>query len=111
MMFNINGYDWEVVYVNPGSSALTRSNGTVTLGSCDISARTIYISKRLPEHMRKKVLIHEICHASMASYHIELTIDQEELLCDLMATYGEEVIDIANNIFKRLGNVDITRFA
>ena len=61
--------------------------------------------------MRKKVLIHEICNASMASYHIELTIDQEELLCNLMSTYGEEVIDIANNIFKRLGNVDITRFA
>lgn len=111
MMFDINGYDWDVVYVRPGSSMLTRSNGTATLGTCDISARTIYISNRLPEYMRKRVLIHEICHASMASYHIELTIDQEELLCDLMATYGEEVISIANKIFKRLESIDTAAFA
>jgi len=36
----------------------------------------------------KKVLCHELTHAAMFSYGIELSIEQEELLADLIATYG-----------------------
>ena len=51
-----------------------------------------------------KVLCHEITHAAMFSYHITLTYEQEELLADLLATYGEEIISTTNKIMGRLIN-------
>nr|DAK07821.1 MAG TPA: hypothetical protein [Caudoviricetes sp.] len=38
----------------------------------------------------------------MFSYETELTVEQEELLSDLIATYGEEIISKTNEIFRRL---------
>lgn len=52
--------------------------------------------------MMKKVLCHELTHAAMFSYGIELSIEQEELLADLIATYGQEIINMTNSIFNRL---------
>ena len=54
--------------------------------------------------MLKKVLCHEITHAAMFSYDIVLTLDQEELLADLIATYGEEIIEVTNKIFSKIKN-------
>ena len=54
------------------------------------------------EQLMKKVLCHEITHAAMFSYNIFLTLDQEELLADLIATYGEEIITITNRVFAKL---------
>lgn len=53
----------------------------------------------------KKVLCHEITHASMFSYHVQLDLSQEELIADLISTYGDEIIDITNKIFKKIGKV------
>lgn len=64
--------------------------------------RTIYIDSTLNGKFLKKVLCHELTHAAMFSYGIELSIEQEELLADLIATYGEEIILITNKIFKKL---------
>lgn len=38
--------------------------------------------------MLKKILCHEITHAAMFSYNVDLSIEQEELVADLIATYG-----------------------
>jgi hypothetical protein len=38
----------------------------------------------------------------MFSYNVNLNYDQEELLADLIATYGHEIIHMTNIIFKRL---------
>ena len=50
----------------------------------------------------KKVLCHEIVHAAMFSYNVDLILEQEELVADLIATYGEEIIDITNQMFKKI---------
>lgn len=52
--------------------------------------------------MRWRVLCHEITHAAMYSYNVQLNIDQEEILADLVATYGYEIIEITNKIFKKI---------
>jgi len=52
--------------------------------------------------MIKKVLCHEVVHAAMFSYNVEISLAEEELLADLFATYGQEIIDITNRIFLRL---------
>ena len=38
----------------------------------------------------------------MFSYGVTLTLDQEELLADLLATYGEEIIATTNKVFRKM---------
>ena len=81
---------------------LFRSDGTFTIGSCDDNSKTIDLYEYLNNKMLKKVLCHEIVHSAMFSYNVELSIDQEELLADLIATYGQEIIFITNKIFNKM---------
>lgn len=81
---------------------LRRGNGLYSLGACDDIEKGIFISNSLTKEKTKKVLCHEITHAAMFSYNIDLTIEQEELLADLLATYGQEIIIETNRIFNRL---------
>ena len=101
-MFNINGIDWAIVKTSPNHHKLSRSDGTQTIGSCDNITKTIYLNENLTGAMLKKVLCHEITHAAMFSYNVTLTIEQEELLADLIATYGSEIIFITNKIFNKI---------
>lgn len=87
-MININGEEWRVVLVSPLHPSLIRSDGSTTLGCCDDSLKTIFIDITLNEKYLKKVLCHELTHAAMFSYNIDLNYYQEELLADLIATYG-----------------------
>lgn len=101
-MFVINGVAWQIMLVSPNHPCLLTPSGNYTIGSCDNNTRTIYINDMLNEHYTWKVLCHEITHAAMFSYNILLSIDQEELLADLVATYGYEIIDITDEVFKKL---------
>ena len=38
----------------------------------------------------------------MFSYNVDINIDQEELIADLIATYGSEIIDVTNRIFGKI---------
>ena len=53
----------------------------------------------------RKVLCHEITHAAMFSYNVDLSIEQEELIADLISTYGDEIIYITNKIFNKLNGI------
>lgn len=77
-------------------------NGEFTIGVCDDNTKTIYLSSLLKGEKLKQVLCHEIVHAAMFSYNVELDYEQEELLANLIAIYGKEIIQITDNIFKRL---------
>lgn len=101
-MFNINGETWRVLLVPPLHPQLKRQDKGYTLGTCDDVLKTIYINRELNDIYLWKVLTHEITHAAMFSYNVELTTDQEELLADLIATYGKEIIDITNTMFNKI---------
>ena len=101
-MFQINGEWWKVVLTSTIHPKLFRRNGSLAIGSCDDESKTIYINENLSSMCMKKVLCHEITHAAMFSYNVELNVQQEELLADLIATYGQEIIDITNKIFTRM---------
>lgn len=77
-------------------------NGNPAIGCCDDITKTIYISNILSQSLMKKVLCHEIVHAAMFSYNVFLDYQQEELLANIIATYGGEIINITDNMFKRL---------
>ena len=107
MIFNINGTNWRVQYENPLSGELRRSDNVSALGVTDRNTHTIYLSSVLHGHMQRKVLIHEVCHALCMSYDVYLPIEQEEILCDFVATYGDEVFSIVDMV---LGAVRSDRY-
>ena len=97
-MFEINGETWYLMFVSPGHYELTRSDGSVTVGMCDNDTKTIYLDKTLDNARMRKVLAHEITHAAMFSYDINLCPCQEELVAILIDTYGQEIISLTNRI-------------
>lgn len=101
-MFEINHINWNIKLVSFNHPKVRRSDGSFALGACDDITKTIYISEDVPSYKIKKVLCHEITHAAMFSYNVNLNIDQEELIADLIATYGEEIIAITNKIFAKI---------
>ena len=101
-MFNMSGYRWEVIITSPSHPCLRRSNGSYALGSCDNNCKTIYLNEFIPTDKLLKVLCHEITHAAMFSYNVNLSLDQEELVADLIATYGKEITSTADKIFKKI---------
>jgi hypothetical protein len=102
-MVNINGEVWRVLLVSPNHHQLWREDEKrYAIGVCDDDLKTIYIKDGLPDSYFKKVLAHELTHAAMFSYNIELTWEQEEILADLIATYGQEIVHITNLVFKRI---------
>ena len=101
-MFTINDEEWSILIVPPSHYGLQRHDGTYAIGVCDDNEKTIYISEGLNPKLMKQVLSHEITHAAMFSYNVDLSLENEELLADLIATYGQEIIHITNKIFHRI---------
>ena len=75
-MFYINNVSWKLAFVAPDFPLLRRINGEYTIGACDNLTRTIYINNTLHGKLLKKVLCHEITHAAMFSYNVDLSLEQ-----------------------------------
>lgn len=101
-MFTINNIQWLIKLVPSFDPMLQRSDGTFTIGMCDNDLKIIFIDENLQGFLLRKVICHELTHAAMFSYGINLDVQQEEVLADLIATYGTEIISITNKIFKKL---------
>lgn len=101
-MININGEKWKVLLVAPSHPALRRSDGYSALGCCDDILKIIFINDEIDESKIKKVLCHELTHAAMFSYNVDLSYKQEEIVANIIATYGQEIIETTNYIFLRL---------
>ena len=76
-MFLINNIYWKLALVSPDYPLLQRITGDFSIGACDNLTRTIYINETLRGDLFKKVLCHEITHAAMFSYNVNLTLEQE----------------------------------
>ena len=103
-MFTINGVVWLLKFVPETDNMLMRRDGSFALGMCDGNLKTIFIEEKLHGRQLKKVLCHELTHAAMFSYGVDLTFEQEEIVADLIATYGEEIIQMTNQLFHKLKN-------
>lgn len=101
-MIKINGVEWRVFTVSPFDSSLKKNNGNYALGMCDNKLKEIHINRDLNDYYFKKVLAHELTHAAMFSYNIYLDYYQEEVIADIIATYGAEIINKTNFLYYRL---------
>lgn len=104
-MYQINNKTWNIRRVQSDSPMLMRSDGSFTVGMCDRVTQTVYISDLLHGKFLRKVLLHEVCHSAMLSYNIDMSVEQEEMFCDLLATYGDEIIGIVDNVFSALSKI------
>lgn len=101
-MITVNGEGWGVCLVPPYDSSLTTPEGTQALGCCDDITKTIFISNALHPSRMRKVLCHELTHAAMYSYNVDIPDPEEEVLADLVASYGDEIISLTNMVSKKL---------
>lgn len=95
----INGIVWRVRLVSPAHPLLLTPWNTHALGVCDKVTQTICVDKTLTPQLLKEVLCHEIVHAFMYSYMIDLSYSEEELVADLLSKYGEEILRYTNAIY------------
>lgn len=105
----MNGIRWTIILVDPSSPFLKDRTGKSTLACTDSSTKRIYMSNNLDKQLYLKVLLHELSHCVTISYHLldrihkytkpEHWIDMEELICNIIAEYGVEIVTIANMVF------------
>lgn len=101
-MITVNGEGWALCLVPPDHPALTTPEGTQALGCCDDITKAIYIRDTLHPSRMRKVLCHELTHAAMYSYDISIPDPEEEMLADLVASYGDEIISLTNMVARKL---------
>ena len=101
-MFHINGEQWQVVLVYPYDKVLLMPNGRQALGACCDPVKTIYLSNELYGEDFEQVLCHELVHAAMFAYDVNLGHDEEELIAEIISIFGEEIIDITDMLFEKL---------
>ena len=101
-MFIVNGEIWRIKLVRPDYPLLMRPDGTFSIGVCDDNYKVICISNQLHGRIFQEVLCHEIVHAAMFSYNIFLDHDTEELVANIFAKYGYEIINLADTMFRKI---------
>lgn len=95
----INGVVWRVRLVSPAHPMLLTPWKTHALGVCDKVTQTICIDKTLSAEKLKQVICHELVHAFMFSYAIDLTYDEEELVAELMTEYGADILSLVDVVY------------
>lgn len=104
MTFGINGILWEVVTVHPNDPRLIDRTGAITLATTDPVTGCIYLSSVLRGTLKKRVIAHELGHATCFSYGLlddirrccypDNCIEMEEFICNFVADYGEMIFDL-----------------
>ena len=102
--FELNGIQWQIVWVDNKNSLLSRTDGSMSVGVTDMNTHCIYLAKSLHGAFLRKVIIHELCHCVCMSYNIYMPIEQEEMLCDFVATYGDQVFEIVDILTGYMGD-------
>ena len=106
--FYMNGLRWRVRFTYPTDPVLVDRTGTLTIGVTDPQTMTIYLSNKLRGEFLTRVVLHELSHAMMYSYHYldeihryckkRYWIEMEELIANLIADRAYEIFQRAYDI-------------
>lgn len=106
--FYMNGYLWRVFFVDPDSDLLVDRTDTKTIATTDPETYCIYLSNALRGDLLNKVLIHELGHCTMISFHLlddihrmvkrRYWMEAEEWVCNFIADYGLRIFSTAYRI-------------
>lgn len=99
MTIRINGITWYIIFTdNP--YYLKYYDGSIRLGITDTIKKTIYILDGLSGEILRKVLLHELTHAWIASYDIDLHLQSEEFLCSFIDSFSDDIISQCDYILQ-----------
>ena len=98
----INGERWRIKIVPPSDPVLMYKSTTPAFGCCDDITKIIYLNQTLAPPQMKHVLCHEIVHAVMYSYNVDLNKEIEEKVADIIMEYGDKIIKLTNRSFNNL---------
>lgn len=101
-MFIINNTQWNLVFCDAYNNNLRRSDGSLTVGMTDNNTKCVYLSDMLQGKFLRKVVAHELVHCFCFSYDIYIPIEQEEFMADWVATYGEDLIYLLDDIMRNI---------
>lgn len=100
---------WHVRKVDPNSVRLVDRTGAKTVATTDPVSHTVNIAKTLKGEFYNTVLIHELGHCALVSFHLldyihervprEYWVDMEEFICNFLADYGFKIFKIAKSIY------------
>lgn len=106
--FKMNGLLWHVQFVSPTDRHLIDRTNTFRVATTDPQSLTIYLSTLLQGDFLRRVLLHELGHATMVSYGLidyihsvvfpEYWVEVEEWVCNFLADYGDQVFSVARDI-------------
>ena len=106
--FYMNGLHWNVRWTNPTDPILIDRTLTKTVAVTDPDTMTIYLSNELRGEFLTRVVLHELSHAMMYSYHYldeihryckkRYWIEMEELIANLIADRAYEIFQRAYDI-------------
>lgn len=92
----VNNIDWRVIFTgNPDDLEL---NHTIRLGITDRKTQTVYLYDGLRGNLLKKVLLHELTHVWLFSYGYDLGVEVEEMICEFVDTYAENILEMAQTL-------------
>ncbi len=101
-MFEINGIAWDIVFVNPYSDKLRRSDGSITHAVTDWNDRSVYVSTLPRGAFLRKIICHELCHCFCFSFDMHMDIAEEERLADWISRFGEDLIYLLDDLMSSL---------
>lgn len=103
-MFEINGIVWSICFVSPYDEILyDYVNDTFTVATTDLLTHTIYISDDVDDEFLLKILKHELYHCyEFSGVTYDIPTFMEEQVSDFIATYGEELIELAYELHEQL---------
>lgn len=106
--FYMNGFHWNVRWANPTDPILVDRTNVLTCAVTDPDTMTIYLSNKLCGGFLTRVVLHELSHAMMYSYHYlneihryckkRYWIEMEELIANLIADRAYEIFQRAYDI-------------
>ena len=101
----MNGYVWRICFVDPKNPYLMDRTGNLRVATTDPDTRIIFLSNDLSGSFLEKVLVHEIGHCALFSFHLvddihrmvrpEYWIEAEEWICNFIADYGQIIYSTA----------------
>lgn len=104
----MNGYLWHVKFVEPWSSELVDRTGERRVATTDPRKLCIFLSDDLSGDFLITVLLHELGHCAMVSFHLledihhfakrECWVEAEEWICNFIADYGFKIFKAAYSI-------------
>lgn len=101
-MFEINGILWDILFVNPNSDKLRRSDGSITHAVTDWNDRTVYVSTFPRGAFLRKIICHELCHCFCFSFDIRMNIEEEERLADWISRFGEDLVYLLDDLMRSI---------